>query len=123
MKHVKLFEDFRKAETRYALNNEVRKYAPIKTLPKDGNAFINDQFEALIWINSLEKSGYKPMNRIESFKEVGFIAWSSSQSEMTYAMRSPHGIDEPEDKYICKFRDYFELIHEFRGHNLKKFGV
>ena len=120
MKYVKLFEDFRKAETRYELNNEVRKYAPIKALPSEGNAFINDQFEVLLWINSLEKTGYKPMNRLESFKEVGFITWSDA---MTYAMRTPYGIEVPENEETCKFKDYFKLTHEYRGHNIKKFGV
>ena len=119
MKHIKLFEDFRKVETRYALNSEVFKYEPKRKLPEEGHAFIHDQFEVLVWINSLDKMGYKPMNRIESFKEVGYIAWAESH----YTMRMPHDLDKHENETSCKFSDYFKLQHEFRGHNLKRFGV
>ena len=76
MKHLKLFEDFRRAETAYELNDEARKYR-LKPLPTDGNADIKDQFEILYWIKALEDMRFKPLNKLDSFNKIAHISWST----------------------------------------------
>ena len=91
MKHLKLFEDFRKIETMFELNAEARKYKQTKPLPQTGHARIEDQFEILLWIKSLKEEKFDPMNNLNSFKNVRFVYWFTSKVDSEtikkYALR------------------------------------
>jgi hypothetical protein len=135
MKHIKLFEDFTKAETAYELNDEVKKYKLIKPLPPDGNADIKDQFEILCWIKALEDARFKPLNNLHSFNKVAHISWSTitldDAKRKRYGLRAdvPNFLTKQKEKdeynsYKCEFDDYFEPLPQYTGHHTgKQYGI
>lgn len=132
MKHIKLFEDFRKAETAFELNADARMYKLKKPLPITGHAHIKDQFEILLWIRALEDAKYDAMNRLSSFKNIEFVSWFTTKVEnkgiRKYALRDFIPTELGSTKYVekeeCKFEDYFEAQPEFKGSVTgKQYGI
>ena len=143
MKYMKLFEEF--SSTLEELKNAVNKYEcfkplPIhkimpkaKPLPDTDNIhttyFINtgdpEKLKAILveLINNEYDPGYAAPN-----KDIKSISWYSD-TEKGNDMRVNHYYFTKGDmikstvQIEVKFDEHFKLKHEYRGHNLKKFGI
>ena len=122
MKYVKLFENF------------VVKYDLVKDLPRPDdkntlNYFINtsdiDKIRSIEF--ALKNSNYElGINAIKT-KNIKSIFWFKDHDKYCYKKWD----DEFENETVIKtntwseikFEDYFKPKHEFRGINMKKFGV
>ena len=127
MKYVKLFESF------------VVKYDLIKDLPIPDdkntlNYFINtsdiDKIRSIEF--ALKNSNFTIRTRVIK-PNIRSIFWFKDDSEYYYQLWDDEFETETETDIIgvnptinwCEvnFDEHFKLKHEFRGHNLKKFGV
>ena len=140
MKHIKIFEEFNKTPK----SNTVIKYECIKPLPthrivsksrpssEDKNThdtyFIDvDDPEKIASIEAeLRKQGYD-LNYSPP-KEIKCIRWYSDtkkgQDMRVNVFNHVSGTMVPSSVQIpVNFDEHFKLKHEYRGHNLKKFGI
>ena len=145
MKHIKIFEDFNKT-----IKHVTTKYECVKPLPthrivsspsstksrpskEDKNThdtyFINtgdpEKLKAILaeLINNEYDPGYAAPN-----KDIKSISWYSD-TEKGNDMRVNHYYFTKGDmikstvQIEVNFDEHFKLKHEYRGHNLKKFGI
>jgi hypothetical protein len=125
MKHVKLFENF--------IDNAI-KYELVKDLPRPDdkntlNYFINtsdiDKIRSIEF--ALKNSSYElGVNSIKT-KNIKSIFWFKDYDKYCYKKWDSEFENETAIKTNTwsevKFDEYFKPTHEYRGHNLKKFGV
>lgn len=122
MKHVKLFESF------------VVKYELVKDLPRPDdkntlNYFINtsdiDKIRSIEF--ALKNSNYELAIHAIKTKRIKSIFWFKDNDKYCYKLWDDEFVNETAIKTNTwrevKFEEYFKLTHEFRGHNMKKFGV
>lgn len=123
MKHVKLFEEF----TEKAIKYELVKPLPVSDIIRN---FINtDNADELIAIKGeLEKLGLDNRGNLsvdmardyirirDFFKDAHTIIWTD---KAFYSNNREYG----DDSSSLKFEDYFKPKPEYRGINLKRFGV
>ena len=107
MKHINLFEEF------------IEKFDTIKDIPEKGALQIDNNFQLHHLENILSKKGY-------SEHVIGVKAHTLEDPETIGIIWNPKKewdrVNFVTDIFE-KFTDYFKLKHEYRGHNLKKFGI
>jgi hypothetical protein len=117
MKYVKLFEDF-------------RKYDLVKDFPPQGCCACSTPEEADALCEMLESAKYVNANQdlgsiLRNKEKYLNIIWQEKHYSKEYYRMSDDLSKfsiEIKEKEI-KFKDYFKFKTEYRGHNLKKFGV
>ena len=123
MKYVKLFEEFAENEIKY----ELKKSLDLDLGNWRGMNDLNpDKVKALV--NELEKAGFEcsqTILNIDAFinaliNQSMAVDWTGYNNKYTFYKNNFTGIN---NNAVLVFDDYFELKHEYRGHNLKKFGV
>ena len=134
MKHIKLFEEFEEEEN-------FLKYRCIKPLPQpfDNNqnnsyCFMNvsDSNKIVSVISELKDMKYREDETVEDtfdIEDIECIKWSISDGEYEQRSEKEYWFSDDATNGISgnwkevKFDEYFKLKHEYRGHNLKKFGI
>ena len=109
MKHIKLFENFKPVH-----------FDKIKELPLSGSFYSKNKFELETIANYLDEHRYTVQNP-ELLHANGMI-WHTTKTTREYFLVEEYG-DDGDDLDHIKFNKYFKLKYEFRGHNMKKFGV
>ena len=123
MKYVKLFENF-------AVKYEIIKDLPIP-VDYEINYFINeDDMHKLDSITAyFDNKHYQEAKKKATNKKILSVYWfkSNNISQYQYALFT-ESLLSSDTRYSeiwieVNFDEHFKLKHEFRGHNLKKFGV
>ena len=132
MKYFRLFEEF------------TIKYELVKELPEYGAMCFDrdatDKYQSMCVL--LEKSGYNWNGKYNPGKDSDydqfFLIWNKhskgySEGYVGYILKRFKGNDMRDlanvdnwpdlEKHVIEFDEYFKLKHEYRGHNLKRFGV
>lgn len=135
MKHVKLFEEFKEKTLKHDLkpgkdlDNELRYTRVGKKLKKHTSIgmYVNRD-ELLTVIHYLKKLGYESLHEEEDERKLindnseFAIQWDGK--DRFYHLDQARKFDLKDAvEIISKFDDYFAFKPEYRGHNLKKFGV
>jgi hypothetical protein len=118
MKHIKVFEEFR--DTGHLETPLLDKYEIKKELPTKGSCFCSIG-EIKTIQQYLENYQYKAWREESDVPDgtVGIHWWIFMERMSHYEFLDAVVTNED----TIKFDDYFKLKYEFRGHNLKKFGV
>ena len=110
MKHIKLFEAWS-----VGVGSFTEKYDNIKPLPQTG--YMNGNLDELRAVAKyLETKGFGPAYSDEV--DLQSIVWNAHSYYNLYDHKITQNTND-----TLHFTDYFKLKHEYRGHNLKKFGV
>ena len=121
MKYIKLFEEWKPGQ----LGTFKEKYDSIKPLPKSG--YINGNLDELRTIAKyLDDKGYE--NAYNDGDDLKSIEWKyisvlSPSNKPSFYNVYNHSLNITNTDDMLKFIDYFKFKLEFRGHNLKTFGV
>lgn len=140
MKHIKLFEEFKKAPM-YELK-------PGKVIEDHGQLVVDDAYQLEFLGEYFDSIGYKDMHEYNATAtptkfidkiaqlKVNFDFPSDGKNSVIcyWERRAGHnGPNKIKSYYAAKytlydaerehFNDYFQLEHEYRGHKMKKFGV
>lgn len=127
MKHIKLFEEF-KSEV-YALKKKIPikdlRYTPAGIKFKGVEQYITlaNYFKSLKFNTGyfLDDEFQKMLTRID--KSPNAVFWyNPKEKKAWWNPISDEKLDLSKDE-IEDFEEYFKYAHEFRGHNLKRFGV
>ena len=129
MKYVKLFEEFKKTPM-YELK-------PGKVLEDHGQLAVDDVYQLEFLEEYFDSIGYKDAHiighiatptkfsdKIALLKDFDFPIDGKNSVIFYFDRRSGYATKYTfYDAEREHFNDYFQLTHEYRGHNLKKFGV
>lgn len=122
MKHIKLFEEFS--------NNSKYELKPGADLPENGIILFEntDQYDFLGQF--LIDQGYEDVHeayhantRARLERDLIAIRWSIKEQYGGGNDKSIVFVVLKNRSGLLNFSDYFQLKHEHRGHNLKKFGI
>ena len=119
MKYVKLFEEFAENEIKYELKKSLDLDLGNWRCMNDLNP---DKVKALV--NELEKAGFECsqtiLNMDALINQSMAVDWTGYNDKYTFYKNNFTGIN---NNAVLVFDDYFKPKHEFRGINMKKFGV
>lgn len=119
MKHVRLFEEFTENEIKYELKKSLDLHLGNWRCM---NNLDSDRVKALV--NELEKAGFECSQSKENMdaliEKATAVDWTGYNDKYTFHRNQFSGVNE---NAILVFEDYFKPKHEFRGINMRKFGV
>ena len=117
MKYVKLFENF------------AVKYDLVKDLPMPDDKGVYSYYINTADIDKIRSIEFALKNFNFTIRSrvinpnIRSIFWYKDDSEYCYQLWDDEFDNPTRDWYEIKFEDYFKPKHEFRGINMKKFGV